>query len=578
MAKREEYWRKRFEQVKEDVEEPARDYAERVEKQSKIAQAKLRKDIDAWYQRYAENNEISLADAKKQLRGRELEEFRWTVEEYIEKARQGDKWAKELENASARVHVTRLESLLLQLQQHAEELTGGQLDELDALLRETYAAQYGHILFEMERGGGLHVNPFRYDKRQLEAALGTAWVADGKNWSDRVWTNKAKLTSELQTGLIQGIIRGENPDKLAAQLAKKLDVSAYAAKRIAHTEAAYIAERASIDCYESLGVEEIELLCTLDSKTCPTCGALDGKRMRKSDMVPGVTTPPFHVFCRCTTVPIVEEDDDDDDVGTRAARDENGKTIYVPGNMTYAEWKKGLTSNTSGHIIDMTVGGKFKKLQSEAEFVSLSEAQDITPEENAELWSRDGGHAGYIQAQKNYRPVNDYMRALTDEVTPENAHLIETMKAVTNRNVLSQNLISFRKVDAHYLKDVLGIDEGGLKGGFDLKSQASAERAAKKIRSLAASDKVIKDKAVTSVSLLEDKNYFTMRPVEFVIQTPKGTKGLVTTNIDESEFMVAPNTDLEILGAETYHPIGKSGKPNNRKTFVRIFAKMIQER
>lgn len=46
--------------------------------------------------------------------------------------------------------------------------------------------------------------------------------------------------------------------------------------------------------------------------------------------------PPLHSFCRCTTV--AELDDDATEELQRRARDENGKTILVPQDMTYKEW------------------------------------------------------------------------------------------------------------------------------------------------------------------------------------------------------------------------------------------------
>ena len=48
--------------------------------------------------------------------------------------------------------------------------------------------------------------------------------------------------------------------------------------------------------------------------------------------------PPFHPFCRTTTVPYYEDVENE---GTRAARDpKTGKTYYVPSNMKYKDWKK----------------------------------------------------------------------------------------------------------------------------------------------------------------------------------------------------------------------------------------------
>lgn len=51
--------------------------------------------------------------------------------------------------------------------------------------------------------------------------------------------------------------------------------------------------------------------------------------------------PPFHCYCRSTTVPYIEGITDYEEGDTRAARNpETGKTEYVKGNLTYPEWKK----------------------------------------------------------------------------------------------------------------------------------------------------------------------------------------------------------------------------------------------
>lgn len=72
----------------------------------------------------------------------------------------------------------------------------------------------------------------------------------------------------------------------------------------------------------------------------------------------------------------------------------------------------------------------------------------------------------------------------------------------------------------------------------------------------------IPDKAVTSISMVRELNYFKMRPIEFHIQLPKGTKGLLTGNYKESEFIAKNNSSLEIIGAERYDYIDKKGVKN----------------
>ncbi|MFA1763280.1 hypothetical protein ACDW39_08865 len=136
--KHKDYWRKRFEQLEEAQNNKSVKYYLELEKQYKLAINSIEKDILAWYNRFAKNEGISLLEAKKLLNTRELEEFKWSVEEYIKYGKENainQKWMKELENASARVHITRLEALKLQIQQQVEVLYGNELDSVDKLMR-----------------------------------------------------------------------------------------------------------------------------------------------------------------------------------------------------------------------------------------------------------------------------------------------------------------------------------------------------------------------------------------------------------------------------------------------------------
>lgn len=90
---------------------------------------------------------------------------------------------------------------------------------------------------------------------------------------------------------------------------------------------------------DALGAEKYRILGTLDFETCSKCGKMDGKVFDLKDYKPGVNAPPFHNDCRCTII-LYLEDEDIWGVGERAARDKDGNTYYVPGNMTYSKWRK----------------------------------------------------------------------------------------------------------------------------------------------------------------------------------------------------------------------------------------------
>lgn len=119
MAKSRNYWIKRFELLEDAQHKRAISYYEDLEKTYIQTMRAIEADIDKWYRRFAKNNEITLDEAKKLLKSDELKEFRWTVEEYIDYGKKNainQQWMRQLENASSRVHISRLESLRLQMQ------------------------------------------------------------------------------------------------------------------------------------------------------------------------------------------------------------------------------------------------------------------------------------------------------------------------------------------------------------------------------------------------------------------------------------------------------------------------------
>lgn len=65
--KNSEYWQKRFEELEDRRTKEAAAYYKDVEKQYRIAQNNIERDIERWYQRLADNNGISYAAAKRLL-------------------------------------------------------------------------------------------------------------------------------------------------------------------------------------------------------------------------------------------------------------------------------------------------------------------------------------------------------------------------------------------------------------------------------------------------------------------------------------------------------------------------------
>lgn len=339
--KNSEYWKNRFVEMEEATHQTSvkktMDIQEQFDKSQKIIEEK----INAWYQRYADNNNMSLLEARKSLNDKELKELKWDVEEYIKKGRENafsGEWVKELENPSARAHISRLEALELQCRQQAETAFGNLNDEVSKHIKDVYKNSYYKTAFEIQKGVGVGSSFATLNDKLIEKVVNKPWLADGKNFSDRIWGNKTQLINQLHTSLSQMCITGAGPDKAISQIASKMNVSKANAGRLVMTESAYFSSTAQRECFKELDVERYEIVATLDGHTSDICQEMDGKVFKMSEYEEGVTAPPFHVNCRSCTAPYF--DDEFTKGEQRAARDEEGDTYYVPADMTYKEWKK----------------------------------------------------------------------------------------------------------------------------------------------------------------------------------------------------------------------------------------------
>ncbi len=344
MAKNSEYWRERFQQLEDAMHSESEGIARYFIKQYQIALRQMDKELALWYQRFAENNGIDFAEAKKLLNTNELPEFRLSVSEYMAIAQQenlSDEWKRKLDNAYVRLRVSRMESLQLALQNCIERLFRKQENSFNKELPSIYNSSYYHTAFEIQKGFEVGYTFQGIDDNKLKTVLSRPWLADEKTFSDRIWDNKNKLINTLNLEMTQAVIRGDDYRRAASGLASRMKASQGAAMRLVMTESAFIASQAQHDCFKNLDVEQYEFIATLDRHTSEICRSMDRKHFKMSDFKPGTTAPPMHPNCRSCTAPYFG---DEEDIG-RAARDlDDSKTFHVPGDMSYKEWKDKISN------------------------------------------------------------------------------------------------------------------------------------------------------------------------------------------------------------------------------------------
>lgn len=335
-----DYWAKRFEQLLAAEMKKAEELSAEMVRMYRQAAQDINDDIARWYARFAAENKMSLAEARRVLDGRELAELRWTLKQYIaygEKNALSGAYIQQLKNASARVHIDRLEALKYQMGHHIEKLAAKGNARLTEVLKDIYPDSRLRSAYEVQRRRKFE--PFTsVPEADVERILKRPWVSDGLNFSDRIWRDKERLLNVLQGEMTVGLIRGEGYEKMAKRIAGKMGVSIGAAARLVETEAAFFASKGQMDAFRDLGVEQYEFVATLDGRTSERCREMDGKVLPLSEFKPGITAPPLHCRCRSTTCPYF--DDEFTEGETRAARDPvTGKTVQVDGKLNYEDWK-----------------------------------------------------------------------------------------------------------------------------------------------------------------------------------------------------------------------------------------------
>lgn len=335
-----EYWKNRFEALENSQYVASEEYFKDIQKQFRVATNSIQIDINRWYQRLADNNDISYAAARKLLKRNELEEFQWNVEEYIKHGKENSinkKWLKELENASSKVHISYLDAMKLQVQQHAEKLFSEYEGSTVEFLSKSFEDKYYHTAYEAAKGIGVGTTLHKIDIRKINILIRQPWGQDRRSFSDRIWMNKEKLVNTLHNELSQSIICG-TPSQIAInRVTKTMQVSQSAAGTLILTEGAAITSHATEQCYKDIGLDKYDILATLDKKTSKICQDMDGKTFEMKEYKVGLTAPPFHPRCRTTTIPHFDDFTQNE---RRTARDNKTEKTHYVENITFDEWKK----------------------------------------------------------------------------------------------------------------------------------------------------------------------------------------------------------------------------------------------
>jgi SPP1 gp7 family putative phage head morphogenesis protein len=253
----------------------------------------LEKEIRAFEHRYADKNNLPIAEVKARVDALDVKAFEEKARRYVEEKDFSSKANAELGIYNLKMKMSRLELLQYQLDLEMVALANSEHKLSERFLNEEYTetlkVQSGLL--------GKSVLSASEIGKAAQTVLNTPFK--GVKWSDRIWERQDALREVVARLTEDYLLKGKNPTAMIPQLRKEFGVSAGEAKRLAVTEGARVATEAEKQSYESNGYDEYEFIA--EPSACDLCKPLDGKIFKVRDMEPGKNAAPMHPHCHCST-------------------------------------------------------------------------------------------------------------------------------------------------------------------------------------------------------------------------------------------------------------------------------------
>ena len=288
------YWRDRELEWKKKRLKDEKQYADEIQEIYANMMDSVEKEIESFFTRYANKENITMAEAKKRVSNIDIQAYQRKAKKYVKEKNFSDEANEQMRLYNLAMKVNRLELLKANI---GLELVAGH-DELKSYTGQKLEGAY---LEEIKRNASI------LGDTVIDNAKMAKTVADSsfKNatFSERIWVNQDQLKNSLSSVLSSALIQGKNPREFIPQIRKKFDVSRCNAERLLRTEIARVQTQAQIESYEANGIDEYEYVACGLKDVCPLCKEMDGKTFKLKDMEIGENAPPIHPNCHCALAP-----------------------------------------------------------------------------------------------------------------------------------------------------------------------------------------------------------------------------------------------------------------------------------
>lgn len=292
-----DYWQKRTQGIMDLLDVKDKDLTDAVLKEYQSASQDVAIKIDEFYERYADNNTLSYADAHKRIRKTDLSDYVKRANDYRMSNKDNPELLKRLNAQYMTSKISRLELLKLEIDFRILQASNQQVGSFTEYLAKESAYIYGALAV----GNAIKT----LNNAEIDSILSFEW--SGANYSHRIWRDNDVLANKLKDVLVKAAINGSNPRVTAKNLRDVFGGTKPNTERLVRTESTYVANATTAKRYESYGVESYEFVAVMDNRTSSVCRSLNGEVFKMNDFAPGTNAPSMHPNCRSTIVPSDDE-------------------------------------------------------------------------------------------------------------------------------------------------------------------------------------------------------------------------------------------------------------------------------
>lgn len=311
------YWTKRQKQLKTFAEKEERKLMTRVVSYCKAEFRRLDRQIAAYYAAYGEENVVAY---RKLLRKLSAEDARLLIEQVEDFVKKYPKYAGLVPIRETIYKLNRLEGLQYSIRMSEAGIAGFADSLTDPYLCELSRRGVNYGMEAL----GFGTNFYSFNSDIAKQFVDVPWC-NGENFSTRIWNNTQKLADALSREIAQGFARGDSYERLTKHLQDRFNrVNRRDVYRLVYTEGTYVMAESSMQPFEQ-DFQKYKISTAEDGSVCSTCRGVAEKEFRIEDRQPGINFPPFHPWCRCASVVVVDDWDAwlDDYVARHEAADSN---------------------------------------------------------------------------------------------------------------------------------------------------------------------------------------------------------------------------------------------------------------